>query len=43
MIGTAIACSKSMAIMMEMMKINQNFEEKGKKSSARTCHDFDTW
>ena len=27
MIGTAIACSKSMAIMIEMMKINLNFEE----------------
>ena len=42
MIGVAIACTKSMAIMMEMviafMKINPYYEESG---SAKTCHDLD--
>ena len=42
MIGIVVACSKSMAIMMEMviafMKINPYYEESG---SAKTCHDLD--
>ena len=42
MIAVAIACTKSMAIMMEMviafMKINPYYEESG---SAKTCHDLD--
>ena len=40
MIGTAIACSKSMAIMIEMMKINPNFEGKGKKVLLENPGDF---